>query len=445
MKYLALVGAILAVLAVAIFVVAFTPLGNSLLKPIVEGKIKEETKLESKLETFLFTMSDFEVVLELNKENIIKAKGKYSLFSQAFELSYEVALKNLESLEPLTTTALKGAFYTNGSAKGDLAFFEIDGKSDIGESNTSYHIELTDLNPTSIVAQMKDAKLASLLYLGAQNPYATADIDLDINFKNITPHLMDGDIVLSTKNGNINPEFMKSDFNVTISDTPFSMNLDAKLKGDDIDYNYDFASNLFKISSAGRVVPEPFYADLKYSLDIKELEVLKPITSADVRGAFRVNGTLKGTKESLVAIGSSDMASSDTIFEAILKDFAPASIKAKVANLNIAKFLYMLKEPHYADGVLFMDADIKDARSDKLDGKITTSIKKGVLDSKFLTKKYEFKSTMPSTTFNSTTISTLNGNSVDTKVDFNSNIANIDIKSAKYNIEDSSLKSDYVI
>ncbi|WP_310441894.1 hypothetical protein [Sulfurimonas sp.] len=445
MKYLALVGAILAVLAVTIFVVAFTPLGNSLLKPIVEGKIKEETKLESKLETFLFTMSDFEVVLELNKENIIKAKGKYSLFSQAFELSYEVALKNLESLEPLTTTALNGAFYTDGSAKGDLAFFEIDGKSDVGESNTSYHIELTDLKPTSIVAQMKDAKLASLLYLGAQNPYATADIDLDINFKKITPHLMDGDIVLSTKNGNINPEFMKSDFNVTISDTPFSMNIDAKLKGDDIDYNYDFASNLFKISSAGRVVPEPFYADLKYSLDIKELEVLKPITSADVRGAFKVNGTLKGTKESLVAVGSSDMASSDTTFEAILKDFAPVSIKAKVANLNIAKFLYMLKEPHYADGVLFMDADIKDARSDKLDGQITTSIKKGVLDSKYLTKKYEFKSTMPATTYKSTTISTLNGNSVDTKVDFNSNIANIDIKSAKYNMEDGSLKSDYVI
>lgn len=443
MKYLALVGAILAVLAVTIFVVAFTPLGNSLLKPIVEGKIKEETKLESKLETFLFTMSDFEVVLELNKENIIKAKGKYSLFSQAFELSYEVALKNLESLEPFTTTVLKGAFYTDGSAKGDLAFFEIDGKSDVGESDTSYHIELTDLNPTSVVAQMKDAKLASLLYLGAQNPYATADIDLDINFKNITPHLMDGDIVLSTKNGNINPEFMKSDFNVTISDTPFSINLDAKLKGDDIDYNYDFASNLFKISSAGRVVPEPFYADLKYSLDIKELEVLKPITSADVRGAFRVNGTLKGTKESLVAIGSSDVALSDTIFETVLKDFAPVSIKAKVANLNIAKFLYMLKEPHYTDGVLFMDADIKDARSDKLDGKITTSIKNGVLDSKYLTKKYEFKSTMPVTTFNATAISTLNGNSVDTKVDFNSNIANIDIKSAKYNIEDSSLSSDY--
>ncbi|MDO9267440.1 MAG: hypothetical protein Q7U00_10195 [Sulfurimonas sp.] len=445
MKYLAWLGVILATLAVTLYVVAFTPLGNSLLKPIIEAKIKEQTKLDSKLETFSLGMSYFEIVLEINRENILKAKGEYSLFSKAFDLSYEVSLKNLESLEPFTTTALKGVLYTDGSAKGNLAFFEINGKSDVGESNTSYHVELTDLNPTSIIAQMKNAKLASLLYLGAQNPYATADIDLDINFKNITPHLMDGDIVLSTKNGNINPEFMKSDFNVTIPKTSFSMNLDAKLNGDEADYNYDFASNLFKISSSGIVVPEPFRADIKYSLDIKELEVLKPLTDADVRGALRVSGVLKGTKENLVVSGKSDLASSDTTFEALLKDFAPASIKAKVANLDIAKFLYMLKEPHYTDGVLFADADIKDARSGTLEGKITTTITKGLLDSKYLTKSHEFKSPMPTTTYNATATSTLNGNSVDTKVDFNSNIANIDIKNAKYNIEESSLKSDYVI
>lgn len=445
MKYLAWLGAILAAVAVTLYIVAFTPLGNSLLKPIIENKVKEQTKLDSKLETFSLSMSDFEIVLEIDRENILKAKGEYSLFSKAFDLSYEVSFKNLESLEPFTTTALKGAFYTDGSAKGDLAFFEIEGKSDVGESDTSYHVELTDLNPTSIIAQMKNAKLASLLYLGAQNPYATADVDLNINFKNITSHLMDGDIVLSTKNGNINPEFMQSDFNVTIPKTSFSMNLDAKLKGDEADYNYDFASNLFKISSSGIVVPEPFRVDIKYSLDIKELEVLKPLTDADVRGALRVSGALKGTKENLVVSGKSDLASSDTTFEAILKDFAPASIKAKVANLDIAKFLYMLKEPHYTEGVLFADVDIKDARSGNLEGKITTTITKGLLDSKYLTKSHEFKSPMPTTTYNATATSTLNGNSVDTKVDFNSNIANIDIKNAKYNIEDSSLKSDYVI
>ena len=322
MKYLAWIGGILATLAATLYVVAFTPLGNGIVKPIIESSIKEQTKLDSKLETFSLGMSDFEIVLALNDKNIIKAKGKYSLFSKSFDALYDVSLENLESLKPLTSAPLKGAFHTDGSAKGDLAFIEIDGKSDVGESDTSYRVELTDFNPTSIIAKMNNASLASLLYLGAQNPYATADIDLDINFRNINPHVMDGDIVLKTKNGTINPKLMKSDFNVTIPATSFSMNLDAKLEGDNAIYNYDFASNLFKISSAGEVSPEPFKADLKYSLDIKELEVLKPITGADVRGAFRLSGEAKGDKDNLLVSGKSDIASSDTTFEALLKDFA---------------------------------------------------------------------------------------------------------------------------
>lgn len=445
MKYLAWIGGILAALAATLYVVAFTPIGNVIVKPIIESKIKEQTKLDSKLETFSLGISDFEIVLALNEKNVIKANGNYSLFSKSFDVLYNLSLKNLESLKPLTSALLKGAFHTEGSAKGNLAFIEIEGKSDVGGSDTSYRVELTDLNPTSIIAQMKNASLASLLYLGAQNPYATADIDLDLNFRNINPHVMDGEIVLKTKNGTINPTFMKSDFNVSIPATSFSMNLDAKLKGDDAIYNYDFASNLFKISSAGEVSPEPFKADLKYSLDIKELEVLKPITGADVRGALRLSGAAKGDKEKLLFNGKSDIASSDTTFEALLKDFAPSSIKAKIVNLDIAKLLYMAKQPHYADGLFSMDADISDARSDSLNGKIITTITKGQLDSAYMTKAYEFKSPMPATSFSSATTTVLKGDMADSAVDFNSNLAKLDVKSAKYSIKDASLKSDYKV
>ncbi|MFA5234853.1 MAG: hypothetical protein WC390_10675 [Sulfurimonas sp.] len=445
MKYLAWFGGILAALAATLYVVAFTPLGNTIVKPIIEAKIREQTKLESKLETFSLGMSDFEIVLALNDKNIIKAKGEYSLFSKSFDALYDVSLENLESLKPLTSAPLKGTFHTEGKAKGDLAFMEIEGKSDVAESDTSYHVELTDLNPTSIIAQMKNASLASLLYLGAQNPYATADIDLDLNFRNINPHVMDGEIVLKTKSGTINPKLMKSDFNVTIPATSFSMNLDAKLEGDNAIYNYDFVSNLFKISSAGEISPEPFRADLKYSLDIKELEVLKPLTGADVRGAFRLSGEAKGDKDNLLFNGKSDIASSDTTFEALLKDFAPSSIKSKIVNLDIAKVLYMVKQPHYTDGLFSMDVDISDARSDSLSGKITTTITKGQLDSVYMTKTYEFKSPMPSTSFSSATTTILKGDMVDSAVEFKSNLANLDAKSAKYSIKDASLKSDYKV
>lgn len=445
MKFLAWIGAVIAATAAVVYMAAFTKAGNGLVKPFIEQKIREQTKLESSLSQFRLRVSDFEIVLELNKNNIIRVKGEYSLFAKSFDISYDIEFQDLSTLKSLTKTELRGAFATEGRVHGNIAFMKIDGKSDIANSDTSYHVELSELNPTSIIANMKGAQLASLLYMGAQNPYATAEMDMDINFRDITPHRMDGEIVLKSKDGKIDPKYMLSDFNVTIPKTSFSMNLDAKLKGDDVEYGCDLLSNLFKISSSGLIVPQPLKTDLKYSLNIEELEVLKPITKADVRGSFKLNGKIKGEKERLVVTGISDLASSDTVFEAVLKDFTPASLKAKVTNLDIAKLLHMTKQPHYTEGFLSVEADISDARADSLTGKIDTTITKGLLDSNYLSKTYEFASPMPKTTFGLNATTVLRGDIADTEAKLASNIANLEIKSAKYNIKESSLRSDYKV
>lgn len=96
MKYLAWFGALLATLVAAVYVVVFTPLGNGLIGPIVESKIKEQTKLDSKLTTFSLSMSEFEILLELNTNNTILLKGNYSPFSQAFDIVYRAKLDNLD-------------------------------------------------------------------------------------------------------------------------------------------------------------------------------------------------------------------------------------------------------------------------------------------------------------------------------------------------------------
>ncbi len=444
MKYLLWLIGMIVVVVVAVFVIAFTPLGNGLVKPIIEDKIKAQTKLDSKLNIFALSMSDFEIVLELNKNNTITIKGDYSLFAQSFDVNYDVKLDELKSLKPLSGVELRKSFATNGTVKGDMAFIEIDGDSDVALSKTTYHVELTDMNPTSIIAKVNNLKLDELLDIGAQKPYASADINMDINFKNIKAHALDGDIVLKTTDGKINSKVMKNDFNVTIPQTDFKMNLDAKLKGDDIDYRYLLVSNLFKVNTSGKVIPQPLKTDIEYSVDIKELALLKPITGADVRGPFKVNGKVKGTKEKLVIDGKSNLAFSDTTFNAVLKEFAPASIKASIKNLRLARVLYMVKQPHYADGVFSLDVDISDARSGQLKGNVLTSIKEGLIDSKYMTKAYEFETQMPRTTFKMNTQTTLNGDIVDSKVDFISNLANFSIKKASLNLKDSSLKSDYM-
>jgi hypothetical protein len=445
MRYLAWFGVVFTTLLTIIYVAVFTPLGNSFIKPLAEAKIQEQTKMKSKFTTFMFNTSNFEMVLELNQGNAIKVKGNYSLFSRSVDFAYEVGFQNLESLSMISGMPLNGTLYTNGNVKGDLAFMNIDGMTDIGNSKSAYHATLADLTPVSFTMKMRDAKLASLLHLFSKNPYATADVDLEVNFKNLISHKMDGEITLKSKNGKIDPRYMKSDFNVSIPTTTFSMDLNAKLKGDDVDYRYDFLSNLFKISTWGKVVPQPLKADIAYALNIQDLEVLKPVTGADIRGALKLEGEAKGDKERLVVNGKSDIASSNTTFEVLLKDFEPASIRAKVENLKVEKLLYMLKQPHYSDGTLSIGADIEDARSGKLAGKILTTLKDGVLDSAYLSKAYEFKSAMPTTAYNLAATTLLDGDILDTKVDLNSNIANLDMQSAKFDIKENNFKSDYVV
>jgi len=445
MKIVSRILGVLISLLVLVYVVAFTSLGNSLLKPTIESKIKEVTKLDSKLKTFSLSMSSFEILLELNSNNTVSAKGTYELFAQSFDVDYSVQLEELKTLKSLTGTQLQSSFHTDGKAVGDMAFLKVDGKSDVAKSTTSYHIELTNLNPTSIIAKIDSADLKSLLYMVNQKEYASADINLDVNFKNITLHKLDGNIKLETLKGKLNTNVMKQDFNISIPQTAFDMNLIAKLEGDDVDYTYSLDSNLAKLTSSGNVVPEPLKVDVKYGVNVKELAVLKPVTGADLRGPFKLDGHVKGSKSKMTVDGSSDLAASETTFIALLKDFAPASIKAKIRHLKLQNILHMVKQPHYANGLFDLDVDIIDANAKSLKGIVTSKITKGVVDSSYMTKAYKFKSRMPYTSFNATTHTTIGNNLVDTKVDFNSNLANLDVKSAKFNIKDASIISDYLV
>jgi len=77
MKYLAWIGGVVLVVLLGIYTVAFTAVGNGIIKPILEEKIKAQTKLESKVTTFKLNMSEFSIVLELDKDNTIFVNGNY--------------------------------------------------------------------------------------------------------------------------------------------------------------------------------------------------------------------------------------------------------------------------------------------------------------------------------------------------------------------------------
>ena len=430
-------------LVIGVYIIAFTSVGNAILSPMIETKIQEQTKLDSKLRTFSLRMSDFEILLDLDEHNSVYAKGTYSLLEQSFDAIYDVKLKKLETLEALIQKPLKGPLFTDGTAKGDLAFMKIDGKSDLALSSTVYHVELTDLDPTSITASIANAELVALLELAGEKQYAQGKLDVDIDFKSIKQHELDGTIVLATRQGMLNSKLMSKEFEINIPKTKFSMNLDAKLKGDDIDYTYALNSNLATIKSAGNVVPEPLQVDVTYALDVKELAVLKPITAQDIRGPLALNGTAKGSKAEMIVQGKSSIAASNTKFSTKLQDFKPVSIQANIEKLKIEKLLYMLKQPHYTNGVLSLNADMTNLKEGQLKGTVVSSITKGLLNSQYLTKEQKFKSKMPRTAFNLSSHTSLNGDMTQTKLNFKSTLVSLDIKKANYDIKTQSISSDF--
>ena len=444
MKFLGWISGLILTLVISIYVLAFTGFGNSLVKPIVENELQKVTKLDAKLSEFSLSSDNFNIILDLDSRNTIYISGNYSIFSKKFNVAYKLRLDKLENLQPLTNSKdIRGVFHTTGRINGDTKFITVDGISNVASSNTSYHIELTDFNPTSIIAKVKKADLAQLLYISGQKKYAQAKLNADINFKNIDPNKLDGDIKVITKDGRLNTQVMKDDFNITIPKTAFAMNLYAKLSGKNIDYKYKLKSNLANFNSLGRVIPQPLQTDIKYNLDVKELAVLKPITSADIRGALKLNGTVKGTKENMVILGYTDIASSKTSFKTILKEFQSKSITAKIQNLKVQKLLYMVKQPHYADALVDVNIDISDAKMGQLAGNILTNIKQGKVDTKFITKEYKFKHKMPKTLFKAKISTKLDKNMINSKITFNSTLADLYVKKAHFNLDDISLKSDY--
>ncbi len=432
-------------LVIAIYIILFTAIGNSLLVPIVEEKINKEVNLHTKFTIFSISFDEFEIDLALDADNSIYAKGRYSILDKSFKLVYDIKLNKLENLNQVTKQKLQGSAFTNGSIKGDEVFIIIDGVSNIASSDTKYHLELKDFKPSAIIANVKNLDLHSLLKMSNNKPYADAKVDLDINFKNINPRAFDGDVVLITKNGKLNTKLINKELELNIPKTSFSMNVNAVLKDDNIKYKYALKSNLAKINSDGIVYPKPLKVNSNYIIDIKELALLQPIIKEKFRGPLKLKGTVKGNKKRMLVDAKTNFASSDTVLKLVLQDLKPLSLKSTMKHIGLKKALYMLNKPQYADGNLNVEVDIQNMKKGQLKGTINTNIQKGLINSKLMTKELKFASKMPKTTFTLATQTVLKGENVDTKLSIKSNLANLDMNRIRVNIIKNTIKSDYIV
>ena len=441
MKWLAIVGALLLTLFAAVYVLLFTGFGNDLVSPLIASRLEGKLELNVNIENFKLRIGRFALALTLEEKNRIEVEGSYALFSQSIDARYRIRFDDLERLKALTRQVLKGHLHSDGIVKGDQSDMIITGRSDVAGSDTTYDLRLKELKPERIIAKIKTADLKKVLYLCGQPNLISGKLDLDLQLDSLDLEDLQGKADIQLSRGVVNIASIKKHYGISLPKTSFSARADARLAGNDIRYDAKFVSNLAKIGSSGTIAPQTLGMDLAYNLAVKKLELFTPVTGMQMRGPLELVGTVNGDKKHLRIKGQSNLAASQTRFDAEFQDFKPKTIQADIKHLKLKSLLFMLAQPSYADGTLDAGVTIDDARAESLKGRITTTLSNGKVDVATVAREFDLK--VPEIRFNAETTSILKENLIDTAASVTSSLASLNVKRARFNVKEALLTSDY--
>ncbi len=367
----------------------FTKGGNELLKPRIEALLNEKLPVPVKLKKFI--LSPLDVELTIGKESKITAKGEWTLLGQDLDITYDVDIARLEELEPLIGQKFRGPLHTWGRAFGKLKDFKVQGQSDLAKSHTSYDVGIKSFEPSNLVATVQGARVEDLLYMADQPRFAMGAVDAKANVSDFEPEHLQGVVHTWLKGIQIDRRVMKKSFNVDLPKTRIEGDLLAKTEGSHLFVDSKVDSNLLKVLLKGRSDTKTLVTDMKYSVDIKELALLKPLTKADLRGPVDAKGTIRGDKKRLKITGTTHVAGSSSDYEMLLANLKPASLQANIKKAKLAKILYMVGQPRYADASIDSTIKLDNLEPKSLHGSIVTRVTKGHTYPKTIQKAFDIK------------------------------------------------------
>lgn len=160
-----------------------------------------------------------------------------------------------------------------------------------------------------------------------------------------------------------------------------------RLRVDSLDFNAVINENS-NISVNGALSIWNRWVDLKYDIKITDLSILNNLINQNLKSELFTNGVFKGDNQSAIIQGFSNIANSETKYNLVLKDFKIKDIFLELKNAKIDEFLNFMNKPHYLNGDLTINANIRNIDNNNLDGKLIANISKGQLENDVINKEF---------------------------------------------------------
>lgn len=349
--------------------------GKALIK-LSKGKINQGIMKRSFDVNLPKTDFDFQSQVNLQGKNVnytlalnsnlakINSKGDFQPESMYTKASYDINIKELALLKPLTGSVLRGPLSTSGGLEGDKKELHLKGKSDLAKSTTTYDITLKEYAPTSALVNIKNARLSKLLYLTDQPNYAEGNLNLNTQLTSIAS--LNGKIKMNISKGLVHKSLVKRDFNISMPYTKFEMQSDSTIKDDKLTAKTSLKSNLatLKMKETSLDIKTLSFAT-DYDLFVPFLERLEPILERKMFGEVKANGQITQDKKLIIT------AHSKIFHGKINAKMVDEKINADFTDLHAIEVLKTLGYPEV------MDAPINGTFT------YNTKTQKGKLDSRF--------------------------------------------------------------
>lgn len=427
-------------LLLLVYVLVFSPIGNFIFKPVVQSQINKYSPVPLTLSTFSVGLTGLEIVIKNEPKLDIELKGDYNLFTLNIDTALNVNASDISLFDEMAGMPLSGAFVLEASAKGKVfGTLSAEAHSNIAKSKTDIKVELQNLNPLKIYADIAHLELAEVLAMIGQKPYIEGVLSLDADIVGNENMEFSGKNILEIKQGDFSQRLIAKDFGIQVPKTTFIIHQESIFDKKDIKQDFVFDSNVGKITLSSTSNIESFDTKGVYSIVLSDISAFTPLLGMKVRGALSTEGSIEGGLENILIAGKSNIADSATTYSANIVKSALANVRFDTQNLRIEKLLYMIYQPQYISASVGGKAEAWD-----FDKGISTQANfslKGVTSNPIIKKEFDLD--MPNTPFSANLSAKLDKGVGNANLIFESNLARLNVPNIAIDLHKGAYSSPY--
>lgn len=427
-------------LLLLVYVLVFSPIGNFIFKPVVQSQIDKYSPVPLTLSTFSVGLTGLEIVIKNEPKLEITLKGDYNLFTLNIDTALNVNASDISLFDEVAGMPLSGTFVLEASAKGKVfGTLNAEAHSNIAKSKTDIKVELQNLNPLKIYADIAHLELAEVLAMIGQKPYVEGVLSLDADIVGNENMEFSGKNILEIKQGDFSQRLIAKDFGIQVPKTTFTIHQESIFDKKDIKQDFVFDSNVGKIKLSSTSNIESFDTKGVYSIVLSDISAFTPLLGMKVRGALRTEGSIEGGLENILIAGKTDIADSASTYSASIVKSALAKVRFDTQNLRIEKLLYMIYQPQYISASVGGKAEAWD-----FDKGISTQANfslKGVTSNPVIKKEFDLD--MPNTPFSANLNAKLDKGVGNANLIFDSNLARLNVPNIAIDLHKGVYSSPY--